>query len=117
LADRIGGARHDDGNGAGRLPHGRQRCRRSQHEDIDLQSHKFGCDRRKAAVISQCSAPLDDEILPLDIAEFAHALREPTKKAQSELRRGRCTEDEADAPHSLGLLRARRERPRGRAAE
>src|SRR5262249_23652093 len=57
-------------------------------------------------------AQFDDEILSLHITELLHALHECSAKCGNVY----CCEP-ADAPDLSGLLRARRERPRRRAAE
>jgi hypothetical protein len=44
--------------------------------DIDFQSHELSRVSRQAVVLAFGEAPLDDEVLSLDVAEVAHSLEE-----------------------------------------
>jgi hypothetical protein len=69
---------------------------------------------RQAIVVAVRPAVLNRQIAALDKARFAETLVERTQPTGIEL--GRRTAEEADHRHTC-LLSARRERPRGRAAE
>src|SRR5262249_30630443 len=58
---------------------------------------------------------LDDQVQTLDIPKFAQCLSECFKICG--VQGQRCCFQHPDSPHPVGLLRARRERPRRRAAE
>ena len=73
IANRIGREDHDDGNGAGRLPYGRNGCRCRWHQHVDIQLYQLGREIGKAFELSFGEALLDDEVLTLDITELPHS--------------------------------------------
>src|SRR5262249_31383513 len=82
--------------------------------DVDLQSDKLVCDLRVALVASFSPAHIDCNVATFDPTEFAQALH----KSSGMLALGRrCRRaQEANRWELRCLLRARRERPRGRRA-
>src|SRR5262249_19159786 len=87
----------------------------ASNNDIKFQSHKLSHNLGKSLVLPLHGAPLDDEILSFDITQLAHPLLECGIRAERRL--ARYCGEEANAPDLAGLLRARRERPRGRGTE
>ena len=62
-------------------------------------------------------APFDDKIFSFQMAKLAHPLcKSAAATVRTEVGGRNNGEENADAPHPLGLLRARRERPRRRRA-
>src|SRR5215831_6598455 len=85
-----------------------------RENDIDFQSNELGCELGEAFAASLRPAIFDREIAAVDPAEIAHSLHEGGGPLA--LRRRAARSEQSDGRH-LRLLRARRERPRGRAAE
>jgi hypothetical protein len=82
---------------------------------VHVGTNELGRQFRQARDLAQRPAVLDDYGGTLDVAEIGKALSEST-----ELVRKPCCgrgPEEADPGDPVGLLRARRERPCGRAAE
>src|SRR5262245_2210305 len=82
--------------------------------DVDLEPDEFGRDLRKALAAPLRPAILDRDIPTVDPTEVAHSLHKGSDP------KAHCRESGgAQEPNSreLSLLRARCERPRGRAAE
>src|SRR5262249_54844927 len=86
---------------------------RSDHRH--LTAYQIGCEVAQSVGLVLRPAILDRHILPLDVAGFTNALPECGQKACTIGRRPRAAE-EPDRRHRR-LLRARRERPCGCAAE
>jgi hypothetical protein len=88
--------------------------RREPGDDyIDLEVHQLGGELGKPADLSLRRAKFESNVLSLDIAEIAQSL---TKLAPKLFRIDVADNECADGGH-LRPLRARRERPRCRAAE
>src|SRR5262249_62338339 len=85
-----------------------------RENDIDFQSNELGCELGEAFAASLRPAILDREIAAVDPAEIAHSLHEGGGPLA--LRRRAARSEQSDGRH-LRLLRARRERPRGRTAK
>src|SRR5262249_2811229 len=83
-------------------------------DDIDLHADELGGDLGEALLLSLRPAILDDDVAALDPAELPRPLREGGGPQAPPRRRGGA-EHAYGAP--LRLLRARRKRPRRRAAE
>src|SRR5262245_15667735 len=93
-------------------------CKRSRianrSNNGDATADKVGHERRQAVVLAAEPAVLDGHVLALYVAGFAEAFTERACMAGGAIERP--TADKAEHRHGL-LLRARRERPRGRATE
>src|SRR6516162_5234556 len=79
-----------------------------------LPVNQFGCQLRQPLELTLSPAIFDRHVLALDIAGVLEALAECAHTVRKRVRR--CTAEEPDHRHGR-LLRARRERPRGRRAE
>src|SRR5262249_14830605 len=116
-ADRIGDNAEHDRNGMGCLQQWRCRCAGIGQDDVRRECDQF--DRVLAHRVRLAVAPaiVDAEVLPDGPTQLLQALRKGRQTAMSF--RIICSEwrEHADAAHPLALLRARRERPRRRAAE
>ena len=75
--------RHDNGNCLGRFLGGTGRRRTDRDDDIDLESHQLGRERRADDRVSLRIALLDDDVLSLDIAKLAQTLPECFDAAES----------------------------------
>jgi hypothetical protein len=82
--------------------------------DIDFQPDKLGRDLGSALVAALRPTILDRDGAPLDPPEFAQPLHKTGNPLAGDRRRGRAPEPDG---RQLRRLRARHERPRGRAAE
>src|SRR5262249_48070695 len=106
----------NDRNPIARL-HGRAyRCITEHHKNVDWQEREFTRQRRKTIHASFGAAIFHFEVTLLDVAEVAH----PQQKLAAQVdcyRIRRPGRFEIAKPHDFRLLRARRERPRRRAAE
>jgi hypothetical protein len=80
-------------------------------DDIDTAADQFHRKFRKARILALRRSDLDLDVPPLEITKVAKCL---AKRPQGFWANG---QKEADAPHSLALLRTYRERPSRRAAE
>src|SRR5262249_39660627 len=117
VSNRIGARRHDDWDSL-RDSFRRPDCRCAfGHDDIQPQSNQLGCDLRKRVLLALGKAVLDANVLPLDPAVFLQCLTKclnlppPPRGARA------ARQEKANRPRSSRLLRARRERPRRRAAD
>jgi hypothetical protein len=109
---RTGG--EDDRNRAGRRL-GRERAGgRGRREHAYPALNEIGEQRRQPVVLPLRPAKLDRDIAALDVAGIAQALAESVDQVAECV--GRAAANESDHRHRR-LLRARRERPRDRAAE
>ena len=112
-ADGVGMDGEHDGDRFGRLPGGLDLGRRSREDDVDIHADQLG--RKFRQLVDLFRPPeLNDNVLALDIAEVAQA--RPQCLHPWRVSRGGGGTEEAD-PSNRRLLRARRERPRRRAAE
>src|SRR5262249_32689572 len=91
----------------GRIAQGSDNCNTTAREV----SHE----RRQAIVLAAEPMVLNDSVLAFNVAGFAEAFRERCGRASGAIERS--TTDKADDRQLLRLLRARRERPRRRAAD
>src|SRR5262249_10539833 len=82
--------------------------------DIDLEPDQFGGDLGEALAASLCPANFDRDIATIDPTKFAQPPNESGKQLAAARRRGRA--QEPNGRQLAHLLRARRERPRGRRA-
>ena len=114
-AKRVRHRREHDRDDRGRL----FRCehRRSRRDnDIDLEPDKLGGDLRETLEASLRPANLDRDGAALDPAEFAQPLHKSGDPLASR-RKASARAQKPDGRQLRRLLRARRERPRDRAAE
>src|SRR5262249_4909606 len=111
-SNRVSDSYHDDGN-CGRCAASRIHRRRGPcDDDINIAVNKLS---HSTGIVLECSlrpANVDGQILPFDVAAFAHTI---TERAQHGRHRRHGCED-PDAPN-LRLLRASRERPCRRTAD
>ena len=112
VADRITAARHHDGNRRSRFLCRMRGGRCRGDNQVDIQPHQLCRVHRRQIVSPFRKAPLDQQVLALDIAEFAHALQERTEQAGNERHRPTALGHEADAPDFLRPLREGIERRR-----
>ncbi len=111
--DRIATGLEDDRNRRGRCLGRRYRWAiRGNHGD--LTANQIGRQCRQSIVLAIRPAKFDRHVVALDIARFAQAFPERAYKTRVLVRRSAV--EEADNRQGR-LLSARRERPRGRAAE
>src|SRR5262249_40992964 len=113
--NRIASRDEDDWNGRGRR-HGRPgrgdstTCRNNHRH---LAANQICRQRRKLIIVTQCPAKIDLHILPTEIAEFAQPALERNYVSAGIFWRPAAEKSD----HRHWLLRARRERPRRRAAD
>jgi hypothetical protein len=117
-ADRIGNRRENDGDGARLL---QQRSRGgcdSRKNEIGLQRDEFLREPlSRLRVLGRRPASVEPDVAvlrPPELLKFLPECREERRSFQVVLG---IAHQHADAPHPLGLLRARRERPCCRATE
>src|SRR5262249_38499999 len=113
-AERVACHEHDWDNRCCLLC--RNHCGSQRDDNIDFEPHEFGCDLSDA--LRACLRPsnLDRDVAALDPTEFSQPLYECSTPLALDRRRARP--QEPDHRKFGGLLRARRDRPRGcRAAE
>src|SRR5262249_17598873 len=113
--DRIGDKRENDGDGACLLQQRRSDRCALRKDEVGLQRDEFLRKSSHRLDVAGCRpAGVDPDIAALCPAELLKSL---TQRRDAGLPyrivRGEWHEH-ADAPHTLGLLRARRERPSGR---
>ena len=115
-ADRIDDDREHDRHGAGRLqqrPHGRGAM---GQDDVRRERDQFRRVSANVGGIGRGPAGVDPHVAADGPAQLRQRLQErPDAGLKFRIVRG-CGQEHADAPHPLGLLRARRERPRRRRA-
>jgi hypothetical protein len=112
--DRVYANAEDDWNRRGRCL--RRKCRGSTHRDNDshLTAYEIAYQHGQLIVVALGPAILDDHVAALDIAGFAQSFTDCRHHVSA--RPWRTTVEKPDHRHRL-LLRARRERPRGRGTE
>src|SRR5215510_4637517 len=86
-----------------------------REDQVHLGANQLGGQFRKSLVVPLRPAVLDGDVRTLDITEVAQTHADSLKPRGK--RRWRCHAEESDPRHLARLLRAHRERPRGRAAE
>ena len=94
---------------------GQNRWRSSGRDQVGLETHQLGRQRREAIGLTFRRAIVDDEVSTFNIAEFPQPL--PKGVQVCRVRDLRCRLQHANAIDLRDLLRVRRERPRGRTAE
>jgi hypothetical protein len=115
-ADRIGDNHKHDRHGAGRLQQRRRTSIAAAEDDIRRERHQFGCIGAKAIGIARSPPGLDLHIAADGPARLLQALQKYPIARLSERIVGSKVMEDADPPHPLALLRARRARPRRRRA-
>jgi hypothetical protein len=114
-ADRIGNDHEHDRHGTGRLQQWRRTRIAGDEDDIRRQLDQFGRIGAKAIGIARGPAGLDLDIAPDSPARLLQALQKYPVARLSERIVGSKVIEHPDAPDTLArLLRARRQRPRGR---
>jgi hypothetical protein len=113
--DRVNSYPEDDrdGGSGGLCRQGRRSaagCRNHRH----LTVHQFGRKHRQSIVVILCPTIVDLDVLALDVTCVLQPLPEPAQTIRVQIRR--CVAEEPNHRHRR-LLRPRRERPHGRAAE
>ena len=73
-ADRVGILPHDDRYRRSCFLEGTGYCRPSRDDEVHLKTHELGGNLAATLGFSFCRAPLDDDVLALDIAELAETL-------------------------------------------
>src|SRR5258708_13514570 len=119
LLDGIVDRRDYDRNRACRLPQRPDDRRRLADDDVGHECHEFCCVSPYAVAIGASKAGLDLDVAAVCPSYLLKALLERRHSGLSFPIVGR-SHQQPDAPHALGLLRTRRERPkqrRRRAAE
>jgi hypothetical protein len=110
--DRVDTGIEHDRNGRGRTL-GRERRRAiASKKDRDLPTNEVRREARQPIVLTLCPTVFERDVLTLDIASLSESLPERDEQ-WSALGQRRATEK---SDHRHRLLRARRERPRGRRA-
>src|SRR5262249_33027496 len=117
-ADRVGDVGEDDRDGAGFALEGLHHRSDAGEDQVGCRSDELGRVFLKELGVARRPAVLEADVVAFLPAELLHRLperREPRPRFGVALGSGR---DDPDPPHPFGLLRPRRERPRGcRAAE
>src|SRR5262249_33978770 len=117
LIDGIVDRRHDYGNGTGGLPHRPNDWRGIGDDYVGRERHQFCRVSPYAADVAPTKARLDLDVAAFGPAQFTKSLQERCEAGASFRIVCGPVYQHADAPHPLSLLRARRQRPRRRAAE
>src|SRR5262249_29656718 len=86
-----------------------------REDQVHIGANQFGGQFGKSLVAPLRPAVLDGDVRTLDITEVTQTQADSLKPRGK--RRWRCHAEESDPRHLARLLRAHRERPRGRAAE
>src|SRR5262249_29172590 len=107
--------RHADGECRSGMLHGNCSGGSPQYQEIDIALNQFRDQGRKSIAATLSRTVFDNKVYPLDITELLKPLPEGVELGRILNRRYRF--QHADPPQLHRLLRARRERPRGRAAE
>src|SRR5262249_20856326 len=113
--DRIAPVREHDWNGCScRLRRQRRGRATNRGDHGHLPLHQIGRQSRQSIIATFRPTVIDRDVLAFEIAGISQTLPEPGHKVCRGA--GRPSAEEPDHRHR-GLLRARRERPRGRAAK
>ena len=102
-ADRVAGGCHDDRNRGGCFLKRADGLRGSGNNHVHFQPHQF-CRQVGKALAPVVKAPLDHQILALNVAELAHSPREGTDEVGVDRVRATTLCQEADAPDLVLLL-------------
>src|SRR5262249_4809746 len=86
--------RHDDRNRAGGLLSGTGRGASCGDHDMDMQSDQLGREVGQSLDLSLSIARLDDEVLPLDVAQLTETLPEPVEVGFGREAKGEPTDPE-----------------------
>ena len=108
-AYRVAGGCHDDGNRGGRFLRCADRRRCDRDDDVHFQLYQLCRQRRQSFELAVGRAPLDDQVLALDIAEGTHPFQECGGIARTE--RPAVQRQKAHVPDLAWLLSERRWRP------
>ena len=84
------------------------------HDEVDIDPDEVDCQACKSLLLAVCRPVFDCEILPLEIAELAHALQKGIARRAKFWSVERRGDEETDARHFRRLLGAREPRPCGR---
>src|SRR5262249_53119521 len=76
VGNGVANLRHDNGNRSCRFFGGTGCCRTTRDDDIHLETHQLGDERRNAIKFSLCRSPLNDNVFPLYVPKFAQTLPE-----------------------------------------
>src|SRR5262249_41193260 len=115
-ADRIGDNHKHDRHGARRLQQRRRTRIAGSEDDIRRESHQVGCVGAEAIGTARSPSGLDLYIAADGPARLLQTLQKYSIARLSERIVGNKVMEDADAPHPLALLRARRKWPRRRRA-
>src|SRR5262245_50874216 len=107
----------NDRNGAGRLQQRPQSRAASGQDDVRCERDQFRSVSANAITIARTPAVVDPHVAANAPAQLLQPVRERGGAGGSFRVLGSHAHQHADAPYVLALLRARRERPRSRAAE
>src|SRR6516164_7566494 len=104
-------APHHNGNRCSGLLRGEHRLGAPSENDVYFEANQIVRQLRKSLIAPSCIAVLETHVFSLDIAEITENLSKGIDGRQ------RFERQDTDGDYFPRLLRARRERPRGRAAE
>src|SRR5262245_1255279 len=108
--DRVAAAGKDNRNFCGRRLGGNRGSRSRCDDHVDLPANQISRERRQLIIFTLGPAVLDSHVAALDVAHFTQTVAERGNERRE--RHGRCGVEEPDHLHRL--LRACRNRPRGR---
>src|SRR5262249_50985334 len=112
--ERIAGGWHDNRDGRGGTLSGQRPERSDCYNDFDIEVNQLGCEFREPLKPILRIAPLNGDVLPLYPSQLPQCV-DKNCAVRSENRRSGTKQ--TDCMRLPGLLCARRERPRSRAAE
>jgi hypothetical protein len=116
-ADRFGNLDEHDRHGTSRPQQRPRGCTGNSQDDVGRKCNQFRRVSANALGIARSPSYVDPQVAAVGPAQLLQSLHE-RRKAGLSFRIVRCEwREHADAPHRFRLLRARRERPRDRAAE
>src|SRR5262249_30692537 len=115
--DRIGDDREHDRNGAGRLPQSRYCGAGKSHDDVRPQRDQFAREFVNVVGIACRPAVIDPHVVTVGPAQLPQSLQKRRNASLAYRMVFGERHKHADASDLCWLLRARRERPGGRAAE
>src|SRR6516164_3195849 len=110
---RITDGSENDWDGVGRMSRGERGRRRECDNHIHIQANQFGGKRVKSFELAFSPSGLNSEVTAFHVTKFP----QPRADRVDEWLRWRAGLKQAQTPELTCLLRARRERPRRRAAE
>src|ERR1700730_12889483 len=115
--DRIDNLHKNDRYRESLLPQGGGSKRAGGKHHVRAQFNQLGCEHRGVPCIGVAKAKVDLDVAAIDPAQFLQALYQLPDQGLPFWIALREHTQKSDARHRAGLLRARRERPRRRAAE